>query len=267
MHPTLPRLSIITPVLNGAATLPRCLDAVAAWGPAVIEHWIIDGGSTDGTQALVQQRIDAQPAGGPLRLLSEPDRGIADAWNKGLRRVSGDWVGIVNADDWYEPEALAPLLPVLQSLPAGQEVIVHGRTRLHDPISGAARESGPLVWIPEKHFRPLEKMPAQHPTCFVPRATYQRIGGFNESFRIAMDYEFLLRAHLAGVQFHYLPQVITNFSKGGVSDRQVARSQREVLAAKILHRNQVLGPVWEHFQLLRRNAMRRWRRRLLGRKI
>lgn len=257
-----PQISIVTPVLNSAATLERCLDSVARQGSAVIEHTIVDGGSTDGSTDLVRRRIAEGGGGVFLRLLSGRDRGIGDAWNKGIAASSGNWIGILNADDWYEQGAVTHLLPRMS-----REIILHGRTRLHDPRTGASRESGPLQWIPEKHFRPLQKMPAQHPTCFVPRSVYDSVGLFDTNFRLAMDYDFLLRAHLAGVSFEYVPEVIANFSLRGASSLDPLQSQREVLASQILHLNRVCGPVWNYCDTIRRHYMRRWRRRLLKRKI
>lgn len=261
MERACPRISIVTPVLNGATTIDRCLDSVAVQHPAVIEHIIVDGGSADGTLERLRRRT-ATGGGAALRLLGGPDRGIADAWNKGIEASSGEWIGILNADDWYEPDAIVQLLPYMTGV-----AVVHGRSRLHDSRTGAARESGPLEWFPEKHFRPLQKMPAQHPTCFVPRTVYERVGLYDTNFRLAMDYDFLLRAHLAGIPFRYVPKVITNFSVMGASSRDPRRSQREVLASQVLHLNRLRGPLWNYVQTIRRDFMRRWRRRLLGRKI
>jgi len=253
-------VSVITAVKNGAATLARCLDSVAAQAPHVVEHVVVDGQSCDGTCELVRARIAA--GDGRLKLISGRDHGIADAWNKGILAATGDWIGILGADDWYEPGALARLVPLMTA-----EAILHGRTRLHDPRSGRSRESGPLPWIPEKHFRPLEKMPAQHPTCFVPRSLYERLGLFNTGFRVAMDYDFLLRAHLAGVTFNYVPEVIANFSLGGASGKDPAATQREVLASQIVRLGAVMGPLKTYLCSVYGSRLRHARRRLLGRPL
>jgi hypothetical protein len=144
-------------------------------------------------------------------------------------------------------------------------VILHGRTRLYNPATGTARESGPLDYRPERDFRPLERMPAQHPTCFVPRAVYDRVGLFNPGFRLAMDYEFLLRCHLAGIGFRYLPIVIANFSRAGASSQQAARARREMVAAQILHTDSIALPVYLYVRDRWRGRVRTARRRLLGR--
>lgn len=255
-----PRVSIVTVVLNGVGTIERCLDSIWRQREHVIEHIIVDGGSTDGTVDVLVRRVAEQPD--LLSFTSEPDQGIADGFNKGIRQVQGDWVGLLNADDWYEDGALAMVVAHM-----GHEVILHGRMRLHDPATGVSRVSGRLDYNPSRDFRPLETMPAQHPTCFVPRSVYQRIGQFNPAFRLAMDYEFLLRAHLAGVEFHYLPEVITNFDVSGASVQNGIAARREMMTAQILHRRETWGPRWLCAKDVFRYRLRRLRRWLLRRPI
>lgn len=232
----LPTVSIVTPVLNGAQTLARCLDSVAAQGDAVLEHVVVDGGSTDGGLDLVRER--ASRPGSRLVWSTGRDRGIADAFNKGVAACRGDWIGILNADDWYEAGIVERLRPLMTA-----EAILHGRLRQHDPDTGQAREVGRLDYDPEIDFQPLKRMPAQHPTCFVPKSVYDRVGPFDTGFRLAMDYDWLLRAHLAGVPFVYRPDVIVNFARGGASGQDPRRAAREVLASQILHRGVVLVPL------------------------
>ena len=255
-----PGISIVTAVLDSAGTIERCLDSVWRQRRYVLEHIVVDGGSTDGTVDILRRLVDQRP--GFLHFTSEPDRGIADAFNKGVQAARGDWVGILNADDWYEDDALAKLAAHMD-----REVILHGRMRLHDPKTGACRESGTLSYDPARHFRPLETMPAQHPTCFVPRSVYQRVGLFNTEFRLAMDYEFLLRAHLAGVEFHYLPEIITNFTRGGASAQDRYAARREMAAAQILHRREVWGPLYLYVKDILGSWLRHQRRRLLRRPV
>lgn len=254
------RVSIITAVLNSVGTIERCLNSVWHQRQYVLEHIVVDGGSNDGTVDILKRHADRRP--GFLHLTSEPDRGIADAFNKGIQAARGEWIGILNADDWYEDGALAKLAALMD-----RDVILHGRMRLHDPSTGAHRESGTLNYDPARHFRPLESMPAQHPTCFVRRSVYQRVGLFNTEFRVAMDYEFLLRAHLAGVKFHYLPEVITNFTLGGASAQDRVSARREVVLAQMLHRREIWGPLRLYVKGILGSWLRHQRRRLLHRPI
>ena len=243
------KISIVTVVLNSVDMLQQCLDSVWSQRAQVLEHVIIDGGSTDGSLELLTDWQRGRPEF--VKLTSGPDKGIADAFNKGISAASGEWIGILNADDWYEPHCLAMLLPLM-----GKPQIIHGRIRQHDATTGQSREVGKIDYDPKKDFQPFRKMPAQHPTCFVPREIYQQVGMFDNNFKIAMDYEFLLRAHIADVPFHYVPEVITNFSTGGVSAEQSLRGSREVMAARILHTGQVWSATWQYLG----KAYRQWRR-------
>lgn len=234
---SLPTVSIVTPSFNSVSTIERCIEAVWAQRDQVLEHVVVDAGSTDGTVDILEKLAAERPTF--LRIDVRPDRGISHGFNRGLDMARGTWIGIVNADDWYVDGVLALLRPMML---AG-ETILHGRLRQHDPETGQSRDVGKLKYDPAKHFDPLRKMPAQHPTCFVPRTVYDRVGGFSESFRIAMDYDFLQRAHLAGVSFTYVPEVITNFSIGGVSTQAPLAAAREMFASQVLHQKQVLVPL------------------------
>jgi len=232
-------ISFVTAVRNGGATITRCLDSVAALagsvpGVSVVQYVVIDGLSTDDTVQKVQAWRAAHP-GSPLELVSEADLGIYDAMNKGIRRCHGEWIGIINADDWYAPDALRHYQPYFS-----ENAILHGQLNVDGRVVGTDR------YNPAKHFRPMRQMAAQHPTCFVPRQVYEKFGLFQTSFRLAGDFEFLLRCHLRGVAFHYVPQVIAHFSKGGATDQQTVRSWREVMAAQILHGRRTAPALWDY---------------------
>ncbi len=256
----IPSVSIVTPVFNCAATIERCLDSVWSQHEYLLEHFVVDAGSTDGTVEVLERYAALHPDF--LFFSSEPDRGIADGFNKGIRASKGDWIGILNADDWYEDNALAKLIPYMD-----RDAILHGRSRLHEPKTGAARESGTLDYDPARHFRPMEKMPAQWPTCFIPRSIYEGVGLYSTEFRLAMDYEFFLRAHLAGVEFRYLPEVIANFTLGGASGQDRNSARREMALAQMLHRREIWGPLRLYLKDIVKASIRRRRRKLLRRPI
>jgi glycosyltransferase involved in cell wall biosynthesis len=232
-------ISIVTTVFNGAHTIATTLDSVAALigsvpGVEVVQHIITDGGSKDNTHQVVMDWLAAHPDY-PLEWYSEPDLGIYDGMNKGIMRARGDWIGIINADDAYAPNALRHYAPYLH-----EEVILHGQLLVD------GRVVGPQQYKPTKHFRPMRKMAAQHPTCFVPRSVYQKVGLFQNAFRLSGDYEFLLRAHLRGVKFHYVPAVIAHFAKGGASGQHTIRAWREMLAAQLLNRRSTVAAVADY---------------------
>ena len=247
-----PSVSVITACFNAVDTIERTLDSVQGQQPSVLEHIIVDGGSTDGTLERVLARREADPR---IRVIRGPDRGIADAWNKGLAAAEGDWIGIINADDWYAEDTLKTLQPYL-----GEEAVLHGRMRVHDPVSGRSKIFGPAPGEGEPAFRPKSVMPTEHATTFVSAAVYRRVGGFNTAPGLAMDYDLLLRAHLDGVSFCYIPAVLANFTRGGPSAQDPLRGQCEVLASKILNLNEVRRPIAVYARI----RWRFWRRQLLG---
>lgn len=249
-------ISIITTVRNGAATITRTLDSVAALMGTVpdveiIQHIITDSVSTDNTQAAVMDWLSRHP-GYPLEWISEPDLGIYDGMNKGIARARGDWIGIINADDGYAPDALRHYARHLDKI-----AILHGQLRVVSEVDPEGRIVGKTNYNPKKHFQPMRKMAAQHPTCLVPRVVYEKVGAFQSVFKLSGDYEFLLRAHLRGIEFHYIPQVLAIFSKGGVSDQQTVRAWREMLAAQLIHRRNTMAAVLDYAWKCAKFALRK----------
>lgn len=207
-------ISLITATLNAAATLTASLQSVSAQS-LLPEHLIIDGGSTDGTLALA-----ARYAAHPLKVFSEPDRGLYDAMNKGLAKASGEIIGILNADDCY----------------ARRDVLQLVAEAFRDPRIDACygdlcyvdgSDAGRVVryWRSGAfHYRRFfwGWMPP-HPTFFVRRAAYEKYGVFNLGLGSAADYELMLRFLVRHrLQAAYLPRVLVNMRTGGVSNASLA---------------------------------------------
>lgn len=213
------RIAVITACRNAHGTIGRSLASVVQQGLPV-DHIVVDGGSTDGTCDAIR--------GQAHRLAwwcSEPDGGIADAFNKGLRRATGDIIGILNADDWYEPGALHAVRTAFARTGAD---VVHGRVRYW--------RDGRPAWVADGSHRGLRRSGSvNHPSVFVRSAVYRRLGLFDTSYRLAMDYEIMLRWLVRGVRFAYLPIVLANMSLGGVSDRRRLDALREVRRAQRTH--------------------------------
>lgn len=217
-----------------------------AQAPHVTEHVVVDGGSTDGTLAILERQAD-----GFMRFTSERDRGIADAFNKGIRQTTGAWVGIINSDDWYEEGGLAhyAALPEFQR----DDTILHGRVRLWEEDGATeVKVLGRLDYDPGKHLRPYRRMPGYHQSCLVPRAVYDRLGLFSESYRLGMDYDFLFRCWRHGVKFRYVPEIIANYRRGGRGGRNRPLQARERLATHIVNGGNIpyafaiyLGELWK----------------------
>ncbi len=200
------KVSIITVVYNGAATLERTIESVLAQDYGNLEYIIVDGGSTDGTLDIIRKH-EAKLA----CWVSERDKGIYDAMNKGIAMATGDWVGLINADDAYAPGAVAKAMRAVAGRPAVN--IVHGDILIDYPNGHAkvkrAKQSGFLL----KYW----EMVLNHPSFFV-RRSYYRGHPFDPAFRVSGDHLWTLRAwREAPAQFLYVPEVLALFTAGGAS--------------------------------------------------
>jgi glycosyltransferase involved in cell wall biosynthesis len=235
------KISIVTVVRNGANTIVRAMDSVLSQTYPDIEYIVIDGASTDGTVDLIRQYQD--------RLTfwsSEPDSGISDAFNKGVRRATGEWVGILNADDWYEPDAVEQVMRVSHDAD-----IVHGAMRYWD--GDAVCE----VALPNQEGLSRE-MTINHPTVFVRRSFYERFGEFKEDYRFAMDYELLIRFLMSGARFVQLDEILTNMSFGGASDKYWKAASEEVRRAQTENGMSASTAALMHYLRLVRGSGRRF---------
>lgn len=220
---TIPELTIVTIVKNSATTLEQTIQSVISQKNELIEYIIIDGGSTDGSIDLVRKysgRID--------HWVSEPDNGISEAFNKGIRLASGKYIGILNADDFYEPGALGIVLDAIRQHP--ESGIFHGSIRYHDP------KAQDLQHIEHPNVEEIQKyMSVFHPAMFVSKQAYGTIGPYSEEYRLAMDSEWVHRAVRAGERFHRLDYVIANMRLHGLSHRQLTGSLREFRRSALMH--------------------------------
>ena len=219
-------VSVITVVFNGEKYLEQTIQSVLSQSYQNIEYIIVDGGSTDGTLDIIR-KYDSQLA----YWKSEPDKGISDAFNKGIALSTGDLIGILNADDWYEPEAVARM--VAQYEP---ESVLHGNKQYWNEDGSQAHQARPNLDI-----LPLE-MSLNHPTVFVSKSLYEKHGVFDLNYKLAMDYHLLLRLYNAGAKFIHVDHIIANMRLGGVSAnivgcyREVLRAKNEVFGNKVSHR-------------------------------
>lgn len=205
------QVSVITAVLNRAATLGEALRSVREQRWPDVEHIVIDGGSTDGTLDVLQAYKS-----GLAKVISEPDRGLYDALNKGIRHASGDIVGFMHADDSFaSPHALAHIASAFDdpSVDAvyGDLVYVNkkdaSRVVRYWKAGNYRREQLTQGWMPP------------HPTFYVRREVYARFGAFDTRYQIAADYENMLRIlWRGGAQAAYIPQVLVRMRMGGASN-------------------------------------------------
>lgn len=213
----LPLISIITVCRNSAHTLSRTFDSVLRQAYQRIDYIVIDGASSDGTLDIVKSyETKFQSQGRLFRWISEPDKGIYDAMNKGIVMAQGEIIGILNSDDFHEAYTLQAIADAYIKHP--EIGIFYGILRvIRDDL-----EIQVYRYRYENYLLDLSSgvySAAQHPTCFVRRDVYAQIGRFDPTFSIAADHDFLIRAMQAGVKFHALDAILSNFSLGGASDR------------------------------------------------
>lgn len=227
------KISVITAVFNSRGTIQETLDSVAKQDCGHLEHVVVDGASTDGTGEILERnrtRIDI--------LVREKDEGIYDALNKGIGLATGDVIGFLHADDVF----------------ADNRVISRIASAFADPAIDAVY--GDLVYVSStdtaqviRHWRAGEFsrgrlawgwMPP-HPTFYVRRRVYEQLGRFDTRFRIAADYDCILRfLGRGGVVPAYIPEVLVKMRLGGASNRSISG---------------VLRKSWEDYRILKRSGL------------
>lgn len=205
------KVSIITVVYNGAATIRHCIESVLSQDFDSVEYIVVDGNSTDGTGAIVKSygsKID--------KFISEPDKGIYDAMNKGIKLATGDVIGILNADDFYAGTTI--IFDVVRAMTQtgadgcyGDLNYVDGQDEAvikRNWISGEYKANSFLMgWMPP------------HPTFFVRKKCYDQFGDFRLDMGSAADYEIMLRLIFKnGIKLTYIPKVLVKMRTGGVSN-------------------------------------------------
>lgn len=214
------KISVVTAVMNGRATLPQMLDSLTAQTYPHVEHVVQDGGSTDGTLAYLGACGHAAMA-----LVSVPDTGIYDAINRGIARAGGDVIGLLHADDQLaSPDVLAQVAEVMQD-PA-----IDG---IYGDLQYVARDDETRVI---RHWKAGDYTPAQlrrgwmppHPTLYLRRQVFEQAGLYDTSYRISGDYDGMLRFLTTGqVRLAYIPHVMVRMKIGGVSNRSFAHMIRK----------------------------------------
>ncbi len=221
------KISIITVAYNAEKTIEGTIQSVAGQDYSNIEYLVVDGASKDGTLAICDRHQDTI-----THLISEPDKGIYDAMNKGLAFASGDYVGILNSDDLYaKPNVISEVVAKL--IETGSESL-YGDLVMVDPdnLDRIVR------YYSAKNFtlKRFEKgdMPP-HPTFFVRRSVYEKYGNFKTHFKIGSDFDLMLRfLYIHKISTTYLPLTMVRMRTGGVSSAGIKNTiqiNREIMAA------------------------------------
>ncbi len=213
------KVSLITITYNSAATLEDTIRSVLEQTHRNIEYIIVDGGSTDGTLNIIDRYKDSIS-----KVISEKDKGLYDALNKGIGLATGDVVGIIHSDDFYNSRQV--IEHVVQTFEAQQADGVYADlyyVNRHDPSKIFRRwKSGAY-----KHGMFLKGWMPPHPTLFVKRACYNTFGLFNLDLGSAADYEMCLRLiHRHRIRLAYLPEFIISMRVGGKSNASLGNRIR-----------------------------------------
>lgn len=231
------KISIITVTCNAAVTLADCLSSVAGQSSAGVEHIVIDGGSTDETLVVARSFRHVS------LIVSEPDQGIYDAMNKGIRMATGDIIGILNADDFYtSPDVLAKVVAVFED-PAIDGC--YGDLVYVDPTNTGkvVRYWRSGAFAPRKLYWGWMLPP--HPTFFVRRTVYERFGLFDLNLGAGADYELMLRFLLKNeINVTYIPEVLVKMRTGGISTSWRNRFQAYRMARKAWRHNGLKPYPW-----------------------
>ncbi len=213
------KISIITVCYNSAHTLPDTIRSVAEQDYPEIEHIIVDGGSTDGTVDILEK------APSVACFVSESDKGIYDAMNKGIAMATGDVVGILNADDFYLNNSVISQIAQIfnnEDVDACYANLVYVKETDTNKI---------IRYWRSQPFKPglfLKGWMPAHPTFFVRKSVYQQHGLFNLNYRIAADVEMLFRLlEVKRINTVYLPETIIKMRLGGTTNKSLKNIQKQ----------------------------------------
>ena len=209
-----PKISIITVSYNSAATIENTIKSVISQDYANKEYIIIDGKSTDGTQNIVERY-----SSGIDVFVSERDKGISDAFNKGLDRASGDLIVLINSDDYLLPGALSKVAQQYD----GVSDLYCGNLLLWNPSTDYKCVIKPSLDFPTMPFfrRPV------HQGVFVTKQLYDRLGVYDVDLHYAMDLDFLMRATRNNAKFKHLDVEIAVFRLGGATSDSIFKKRKE----------------------------------------
>lgn len=239
------KISIITATYNSSSTVASCISSVNTQTHQDIEHLIIDGSSTDNTLEIIQKTPNRI-----TQIISEPDRGIYDALNKGIQLATGEIIGFLHSDDsFYSPGTLEIIAKAFSPTPEHiTPDVVYGNLIFVDK-----KDYNKVVrFWKSKPFEPklLRRgwMPP-HPTLFMRHEVYEKLGSFDINLKCAADYDYILRVFQdQSLKIAYLPEIITRMRMGGVSTAGfkslINKKKEDYLALK---RNHLSHPLWVLF--------------------
>jgi len=227
------KVTLITASYNNAATLEQTIQSVLSQSYATIEYIIVDGASTDGTSTILE-KFKSQIS----IIVSEPDKGIYDALNKGIKLAKGDVIGFLHADDlFYDNKVIGRIAEAFE---------LNHCDAVYGNLQYVSKENTNKVirnWISKPfHLKMLKRgwMPP-HPTLYLRKEVYNNYGIFDINYHIAADYDFMLRILSKGIKAVYIPKYFVKMRVGGKSNtlKNLMNKMKEDL--KALRKNRVGG--------------------------
>lgn len=258
--PGKPLISVITATFNAAEHLPHAIKSVRGQTYDNVEWIVVDGASQDGTLDILRQNEDVID-----RWISEPDKGIYDAWNKGLRLARGEWICFLGADDFlWGPDVLKLMAPVLDATYPAQR-IVYGALAVVNSEGAVLYKLGKPWAAVRRRFQSVMVLP--HPGLMHHRSLFDEHGEFDISYRIAGDYEFLLRELQTSDACFIDDLVVAGMTLGGVSTTPGASwtMLKEMRNAAVKHGRFFPGIPW--LNAVARYALRRLLWGIFGERI
>ena len=237
MATTGPRISIVTITRNSCEFVKDTIKSVLGQGYGNVEYIVVDGGSTDGTVGIIKS-YEAEIT----KWVSEPDEGISDAFNKGLSFTTGDYVLFLNSDDALaNSEVLAKVAQII--IKNNFPILIYGDCDVLDRSSGKVLYRA-SIQLSHKGLKRGQMLP--QPSLFTHRSYFEKYGVFDNHFKIAMDYEWLLRGGLKEEIVH-MPLLVTRVRGGGISTFDQARVVDEIISAS--KKNKYISTKWAEFKM------------------
>ena len=227
-------VSVVTAVFNGREHVAECIQSVIDQDYPQVEHIVLDGGSTDGTPEILE-RYNKHLA----FWKSEPDSGVYDAWNKALSVARGEWIAFLGCDDVYLPGAISAYMELATRVPEAE--FLSSRARLEHSSGYSPTFGGPWLW-PQFTYQ----MTTVHVGSMHRRSLFERVGLFDPSYKIAGDYEWMLRSRDT-LKAAFTNEVTVVMRAGGLSDS--TKGLREAKRAKL--KNGIKGDLQAEWDLRR----------------
>jgi len=255
-----PHISVITPVYNGKKFIESCLQSVISQNCPLLEHLIIDGASSDGTVEIIKQYASQYPH---IRWISEKDRGQSSAMNKGIRMAQGKIIGILNCDDYYEPNVLPRILKIFETLPPSS--FLAGNCRVF-------KDDGSIWYINKPCYLNISSIliggdnnqfPHNPASYFYHKSLHDKIGFFDESDHYAMDLDFIMRVLLTA-NLKYVDEIWGNYRFFKDTKTYIAKENNQLQINKMRVMNIYLKklPLFEQWRIKTKRSLKRLKKEL-----